>query len=575
MNRRRWWHSGEHSVEAEAAWFSEAGLDFRLDEPLLEQHEVVVFRGQLRLSDKRTTAVVIYPPAYDAGEQPIVAAPDGDIGRHRAPNGALCLDHPVLGEATPMCGAEAVERAERLWQLWENDRAQLHEEEADAPDPWAHYVDYTAGTGVIMEVPAELGDQGYFDLGLSSLIPFRGALVGIRQTHPTAASLEVPASNHVFAGDYRVPGIWKRIPAPPPDPRSHVVVDWLRAEQRPMVEQGRRFAQGHDSEEMPTLLAFIYPDEGPERGQTHDAWLLVVIRSNNAFELPEPFLLRADERWLRQPQLSHLAQQSVAILGAGALGSQVATSLARAGVGRLILVDHDVVMPGNRVRHELDLADVGRPKAVALADRLRRTNPWCQVEGRVHRFGHISDPMLGAVQAADDSVADLLVGSDLIVNASAHTPSGYHLAAVAREAARPVIHAWVSPGAWGGRILVQREEPHCSGCPQCLALWQEQAEEGSADVQVPAVASDPSGEEVLERGCADPTFTGPGFELTAAAAATARVVIQVLSQGSEGAPYPAADFDLLTLDFRGPDRSRLESHYSDLPVHPACPACRD
>lgn len=571
--RRRWWHSDEHSVEAEAAWFDEAGLDFRLDEELLEHHGVAVFRGQLRLEDRRSPALVFYPPAYDAGEQPVVVAEEVAIGRHKAPNGALCLDHPVLGETTPMCGAEAVERAERLWHLWESDRAQLHQEEAEAPDPWANYVDYTPETGILMEVPEPLGDRGYFNLGLTSLIPFRGALIGMRQTHPSPVLLPTPASNQVVAGGYDVAGIWKRLDKPPPNPRSHAIADWLGKEHRQMVDQARRYARGHGSAEMPALVGFVYPDEGPARKQTHDAWLLAVIRPNGNLELPQPFMLRPDERWIRQPELSGLADQSVAVLGVGALGSQVAAALARAGIGQLILIDHDIVTPGNRIRHELDLADVGRHKALAVRDRLMRVNPWCTVEGRVHRFGHISSPILGGVQEADDEVAELLLSADLIVNASAHTPTGFHAAAIARQARRPVIHAWVGPGAWGGRILIQRDEPRRGGCPQCLALWQEQAEQGSAPIDVPEVAGDDSSGEVLERGCADPSFTGPGVELTASAAAAARAALQVLGQAIDGPSYPPADFDLLTLGFRERDRSQLTSQCSELPPHDRCSAC--
>ena len=62
-----------------------------------------------------------------------------------------------------MCGAEAVLRAERLWELWENDREKLAEEEADAPDPAANYYQYQPDSGVVL-IDVELGgaEKGCF-----------------------------------------------------------------------------------------------------------------------------------------------------------------------------------------------------------------------------------------------------------------------------------------------------------------------------------------------------------------------------------------------------------------------------
>jgi molybdopterin/thiamine biosynthesis adenylyltransferase len=71
-----------------------------------------------------------------------------------------------------------------------------------------------------------------------------------------------------------------------------------------------------------------------------------------------------------------LAGKSVALVGVGSVGSHVADGLARAGVGRLTLVDGDILLPGNLVRHLLtDPRLIGEPKATALGDHLRAM-PW-------------------------------------------------------------------------------------------------------------------------------------------------------------------------------------------------------
>lgn len=70
-----------------------------------------------------------------------------------------------------------------------------------------------------------------------------------------------------------------------------------------------------------------------------------------------------------------LAAATVAVAGCGGLGSNAAVALVRAGVGRLILVDHDVVEPSNLNRQHYYQRDVGRKKVEALADHLRAIGP--------------------------------------------------------------------------------------------------------------------------------------------------------------------------------------------------------
>lgn len=565
---RRWWESGERSVEDEARRIAESNLEFELDRDLFENAEVVIFRGRLRLDEQRTPALLVFPPAYLAGEHPVVQAPELDVGRHRSSDGLLCLTHDALGGGEPMYGAEAIERAEGLWNLWVNDRDRLHAEEADAPDPWANYVAHTPGTALaIVGLRMAGARQGYLRAKLQSLIPFRGAVAQVRATHPTAQTMNL--ERRVLEGGIEINGAWKRLEAHPPDATSHGIALWLHETQRSFVDGQRRFAvedgRARGIAELPALVGFVYPDEGPARGQTHDAWLFAVIRPDGAVELPRPFHLRHDERWLRQPQLERLAAKSVAVVGVGALGSQIVELLARAGVGKLVLVDPDIVTPGIRVRNDLDLGNLGQQKVHAVAERARRCDPWCEVEAHVFRFGGaVNGVGLSDVQRLDDRLAGLLGDCDLIVNASAHPPTGSHCSRLGDETQTPVVHVWVGAGAWGARILRQRRGE--SGCWDCLGLAQR-----DEHADVPPLAQDPERQEVMDRGCADPTFTGPGFELAAAATAASRLVVQTVLDG-EG--YPAADYDLATLTFRTETAGQQGAAYTRLPPRDECPSCR-
>ena len=70
-----------------------------------------------------------------------------------------------------------------------------------------------------------------------------------------------------------------------------------------------------------------------------------------------------------------LRKSSVAIVGLGALGSNSAELLARAGIGNLILIDRDIAELSNLQRQRLfDEDDIGKPKALAAKERLNKIN---------------------------------------------------------------------------------------------------------------------------------------------------------------------------------------------------------
>jgi molybdopterin/thiamine biosynthesis adenylyltransferase len=577
MTRKRWWETTDRSIEAEATWFEEAGLDFELDKELFERSGAVVFRGVLRLDDETTPADVHYPPGYAAGAHPIVTTPDLDLGRHQAPDGSLCLDHPVFGETQPMYGAEAAGRAQRLWGLCVNDREQLRIEEADAADPRANYYDYEPESAIVMIDTDVAGyDAGFVTLAVTELRPLRAGVTQVRATLPTVAESTPGPLVQPFAGKLQVICPWRRIDEPPPV-KMPALGAWLEENHRQVVEDQTRFARDAarvpEAPQTPALLAFVYADEGPGRDETHDAWLFVAIDPRDGgIRVPRAFHIRSDERWLRQPQLKPLEGKRVGIVGVGALGSPIADLLSKAGVGSTHLVDNDILTIGNRVRHQLDLSDVGRYKVSAMEARARRANPWLAVSVGGERVGAaIVGVHSEFTQRSDDAVAAQLGACDVIVNATANSVTGSYLSVIGAETGKPVIHVWVSAGAWGGRILIQR--PGQGACLDCLVLTQEDDKQKDEDEQVvPSVDDDPEVQEVMERGCADPTFTGPGFDISAAAAAATRVAVQVLLEDDGG--YPAPDFDLLTIGFRDATSAVPTARATRLPVHPRCRTCQ-
>lgn len=117
----------------------------------------------------------------------------------------------------------------------------------------------------------------------------------------------------------------------------------------------------------------------------------------------------AEDRADRQRRLpgwdqERLSDAVVVIAGVGALGNSVAQTLALAGVGRMLLVDPDVVELSNLARAPLfRAADLGRPKALVAARALEALTPGLRAEARVGRVE-------AAVGLGELARADLVLG---------------------------------------------------------------------------------------------------------------------------------------------------------------------
>lgn len=87
------------------------------------------------------------------------------------------------------------------------------------------------------------------------------------------------------------------------------------------------------------------------------------------------------------PGQAALLDAKVAIVGAGGLGGPVGLYLAAAGIGHIRIIDDDVVEASNLQRQvQFITTDIGVPKAILLADKLKALNPDANAEGVVQRL---------------------------------------------------------------------------------------------------------------------------------------------------------------------------------------------
>ena len=118
-----------------------------------------------------------------------------------------------------------------------------------------------------------------------------------------------------------------------------------------------------------------------------------------------------------------LSEACVMVAGLGGVGAAAAEALARSGVGRLILVDKDVVEPSNLNRQLLaTVKTIGRAKAEVMAERVGDIAPGCRPEPRVmfitpENVGEMLAPPPDYVLDAVDNVTAKLAMAEYCANA--------------------------------------------------------------------------------------------------------------------------------------------------------------
>ncbi len=151
-----------------------------------------------------------------------------------------------------------------------------------------------------------------------------------------------------------------------------------------------------------------------------------------------------------------LQQSHALIVGCGALGSVIANTLARSGVGKLRLIDRDFLEKSNLQRQVLyDEEDVksGLPKAVAAANRLRRINSEIAIEAIV------ADVDASNLEAYCADVDVILDGSD-----------NFEIRFLLNDVSVKLSIPWIYGGCLGADGQTMTILPGESACLNCLML---------------------------------------------------------------------------------------------------------
>jgi molybdopterin/thiamine biosynthesis adenylyltransferase len=188
-----------------------------------------------------------------------------------------------------------------------------------------------------------------------------------------------------------------------------------------------------------------------------------------------------------------LKRSTALVVGVGGLGSPVAMYLAAAGVGRLVLVDPEVVELSNLNRQVLHwTTDLGRAKVESAAEKLRRLNPHVEVVAVRRRIESLED----AVQ--------LVREADVVVDCLDNWRTRFLINEACVRLGKPLVHAAVR-GLYGQLMVVKPGE---GPCLRCLV-----PEEPPQEERIPVAGPTPGALGALEAMEAVKLLTGYGEPL--------------------------------------------------------------
>lgn len=165
--------------------------------------------------------------------------------------------------------------------------------------------------------------------------------------------------------------------------------------------------------------------------------------------------LDCSTQMIRGGALPSLRSRHVLVVGCGAVGGHLTLSLARAGVGKLTLVDHDTLQPENAYRHVLGMPYWSKFKTDGLCDYLRLFVPQIAVAS-------IPSKVSQALDRGDVCLDDV----DLVVVAVGSPTTSRLLNTRLRKAQVASVHTWLEPLGLGGHAILTH--PSSRGCLECL-----------------------------------------------------------------------------------------------------------
>ncbi len=268
-----------------------------------------------------------------------------------------------------------------------------------------------------------------------------------------------------------------------------------------------------------------------------------------------------------------LHERGVLIAGCGAVGGYLALSLARAGVGRISLVDSDSFELANTYRHVCGMAWEGRPKVDGLKREIERLVPFVTVT-----------PYKSSVEDLLAERPEVFREQDLVLSALGNPTVELHLNEWiwSSDGHPPALFTWLEPLGLGGHALlthvhgVERLE---RGCFECL---HERTTSGGG-LENQAAFAEPGKQYTRDMlGCGNRHMPFADLDAQRTATLAGSLALRVLHREIQGAPL---------MSWRGEKQAFEREGYSVTPrysmepgpsgeerpsyVRPDCPVCQE
>lgn len=179
------------------------------------------------------------------------------------------------------------------------------------------------------------------------------------------------------------------------------------------------------------------------------------------------------EMILGEDSTNRLSGRSVILFGLGGVGSYTAEALARAGIGRLTIVDNDVVSATNINRQLCALhSTVGMPKVEVVKNRILDINPLCEVTAlkRFYLPENSSEFNLGSYDYIADAIDTVSAKIDLAVKS--------------QELGIPMIACMGTGNKFDPSRFTVSDIFKTSGCPLCRVMRTELRKRGIKKLNV-------------------------------------------------------------------------------------------
>ena len=253
---------------------------------------------------------------------------------------------------------------------------------------------------------------------------------------------------------------------------------------------------------------------------------------------------------------SILKKFQVSLIGCGALGSEIADCLGKAGVGEMVFVDKEELKVHNIIRHSLGIKWVSYPKVLGMLEQVKSHNPFIDIDIK----------NLKAVDILSSDIEEYLPEKFFGISTIADDNVEAYLNEQAIEKNKTIFYCRALRGGKVARIF--RVIPKKDACKLCLSLYKQEQDPSFIDIEEDEKLP------IITNECNNPIRPASAADLKMIASLCARIVIDDL-QGNNNMEnhWIWTTEPLKNLKMKRPKKGLINSQF--IPPHPDCPICQD